>query len=110
MVCSSRILEGAKEDIREIARYLVAVSDGPAAAASFLQELREKISLACEVPGSFPFAPMPELAMLGYQTIHVKNYVALFFVEDGVLMVVHVFHQRQNYARFVLAHHRDKRS
>lgn len=109
MTCSSRILEGAKEDIREIERYLVAVSDGTTAAASFLQELQEKISLACEIPGSFPLAPMPELAMLGYQTIHVKNYVALFFVEDDVLMVAHVFHQRQNYARFVIAHHQNNR-
>ena len=102
MVYSAQITDGAKEDIAEIVRYLHAASDGPSAAESFIGEFREKLALACSVPGAFAYVRMPEFAMLGYRVMYVKNYVVLFFVDNDMVMVAHVFHQRQNYARYLI--------
>ena len=44
---------------------------------------------------------MPELATKGYRPLFVKNYVALYKVHDGAIVIAHIFHQSQDYARLI---------
>lgn len=101
MTCSYRILAEAQRELDSIVAYLLDVSDGPAAAKGFLDELDEKLGLARETPLLFGLSRMPELAALGYRALFVRNYVVLYFYRDDCVYVAHVFHQRQDYARLV---------
>ena len=44
---------------------------------------------------------MPELAAKGYRPLFVKNYVALYKVHDDAVVIAHIFHQSQDYARLI---------
>ena len=44
---------------------------------------------------------MLELAELGYRVVLAGSNVILYTFEDGVISIVHVFHQRQDYAHLV---------
>lgn len=110
MAYSFEFLETAREDLVGVLDYLNSVSDGPSAVDSFLAELSREIALACEVPDAFAFSSMPELSMLGYRVMHIKSYVVLFLLFEETIIITNIFHQRQDYARFVVAHHQGVRS
>lgn len=101
MACNYELLDGAKEELGSIVGYLLAVSDGPSAANSFIDEFEKQMGLICDNPMIYGLSRMPELAALGYRTVLVKNYIALYFYRDDSVFVAHIFHQRQDYARLV---------
>lgn len=39
--------------------------------------------------------------LFGTVVMHVKNYVVLYEAEGGEVVVAHIFHQSQDYARLV---------
>lgn len=45
---------------------------------------------------------MPELAELGYPSFRVLNYIALYKVLDGGIVIAHIFRECQDYARLVV--------
>ncbi len=101
MACDYVMLDGAKSDFESIVGYLLAASGGPSAAESFIEEFKRQIASVCDDPELYGLSRMPELAALGYRAALVNSYVALYFHRDDTVFVAHIFHQRQDYARFV---------
>ena len=83
-------------------RYLAANLANPSAALHFMDEFDRQIEAVCENPCMHALSRMPELAALGYRPFFVNSYVALYTVRENVVVVAHVFHQSQDYARLAL--------
>lgn len=101
MAYSSRILETACQELNDIVSYLSTYSKD--AAAVFLDDFEAELDLICSGVVSFGLSRMPELAALGYRCALVGSYLFLYYIEDGVVVVAHLFHQRQDYANIVMS-------
>lgn len=101
MTCECYFLDGALEELDSIVAYLRSAADGPTAASSFLKELERQIGITCENPEAHELSRVPKLASLGYRTMLIKSYVALYFIQDNAVFIAHIFHQRQDYARLL---------
>ena len=101
MTFKRKILKQAALEYRGIVDYLVRGLHSPQAARDFIEEFTNKLDLVCEMPESHALSRMEELAVLGYRPMLVKNYVALYKIEDDCVVIAHIFHQSQDYARFV---------
>lgn len=95
------MLDGAKDDYEGIVEHLIALSDGPSAARSFADEFDRQIDLVCDNPDLYGLSRMPELKALGYHAVLASGCLALYFFRDDTVFVAHIFHQLQDYARFV---------
>ena len=95
------ILDEAQREYRDIVDYLDNVLGSPQAACGFMDEFDRQLSLIADNPELFALARLPELVGRGYRTAHVNNYVMLYKATDRLVVVAHVFHQTQDYARFV---------
>lgn len=96
-----RILPRAKEELEEIVLYLSTVLGSPGAARTFLDGFVRQVDALCEHPNMRPLSHLPELAELGYRSAPVGNYLFLYRVTDDEIVIAHVFHQSQDYARLV---------
>jgi len=101
MTCELVVLPKAQADIENIVRYLAQALASPQAARNFLDELQKQLDLVCEQPRMHPLSRLPRVAALGYRTIRVKRYLALYTYRDNRVILAHVFHQSQDYARYV---------
>jgi len=101
MACKKVILDEAQREYRAIVSYLVEVLKSPQAAANFMDAFDEQLSLIAENPEIFALSRVPELAARGYRTALVNNYVMLYKAHEDKIVVAHVFHQTQDYARLV---------
>lgn len=99
MAYSSRILETAYQELESVVSYLSSYSSS--AASFFLDSFEEKLDLICSGVVSFGLSRMPELAALGYRCALVGQYLFLYYIENDTVVVAHIFHQRQDYARMV---------
>lgn len=95
------LLRSAQEEYVEIIDYLAGALDSPQAAANFADEFDRQIGIVCDNPLIYAPSRMPELAKLGYRTAHVNRYVFLYKTEGDLVVVAHIFHQTQDYARIV---------
>ena len=94
------MLPSAERELDAIVSYLSSLS--PKAASSFLDEYTKQLGFLCEGIVEYPLSRMSELAELGYRTALVNKYLFLYYIDDDMLVVAHVFHQSQNYAALVL--------
>lgn len=101
MPCSYILLEGAQAELDSILSYLCKLTGETKAARDFADEFERQIAIACENPEIHALSRIPELARLGYRAMLVKNYVVLYAYRNEVILVTHVFHQRQDYAKLV---------
>ena len=101
MAYRRRILPRAESELKEIVSYLCEVLGSPGAARSFLDDFMGQVDALCEHPFMRPLSHLPELAALGYRSAPVGNYLFLYRVTDDWVVVAHVFHQSQDYARLV---------
>lgn len=95
------ILKSAQAEYRDIVSYLVEVLKSPQAAAHFMNEFDYQLDLIAETPEMFSLSRMPELAARGYRAAHVNNYLMLYKIQGQNVVVAHVFHQSQDYARLI---------
>lgn len=95
------VLESAQEEVGDIVEYLLAVSDGPSAARSFLDSFEPLLREVGENPSLRALSRMPEIAALGYRAAFVGRYAVLCFERDGRAFVAHVLHRRRDCARLV---------
>lgn len=96
-----RILPRAEAELEEIVSYLSNVLGSHGAAKAFLDDFVSQVDALCEHPYMSPLSRLPELAELGYRSAPVGNYLFLYRVVDDEIVVAHVFHQSQDYARLV---------
>ncbi len=47
---------------------------------------------------NYGLSRFPDLALQGYHSVFFNNYVILYLEEGDVRTIVHIFHQRQDYA------------
>ena len=67
----------------------------------FVDEFEKGIALVCKHPELYPLSRMPEVAARGYRAMPVMRYIALYAIRDGKVIVAHIFHSLQDYARYV---------
>lgn len=99
MARSVRIEPEAEREVDEIAAYLA--GHGLSTLTTFLDKYEEQLELIASGVVTHGLSRCPELARLGYRTCHINSYLMLYFVEDDEVVVAHVFHQSQDYARLV---------
>lgn len=101
MAYKQQILPTAQIEIRNIVAYMADVLCQPTAAASFLDEFDYQFELVADNPRIHGLSRMSELASLGYRSMLVKKYIALYYIEGDSVVVAHVFHQSQDYAHLI---------
>lgn len=101
MACSYILLECAQRDYEDIVRYLALNLGSPKAARRFADEFDKQMRLVCETPELYALLRFPELAKLGYKPLPILRYIALYTVKNGQIVVAHIFHQTQDYAKYV---------
>ena len=101
MACDYVLLPRAQEDFEEMVRYLSVELDSKRASVRFVEEFESKILLAFEYPEMHPLSRMPEVASRGYRVMSVMRYVVLYAYRDGRIVIAHIFHSLQDYARYV---------
>lgn len=101
MTCDYVLLPRAQADFEEIVRYLSVDLDSKKAALRFVEEFESKILLACEYQEMHPLSQMPEVATRGYRVMPVMRYVVLYAYRDNRIVIAHIFHSLQDYARYV---------
>lgn len=99
MVYEAVILDEAKREFRAIVDYLCNMLKSPQAASDFMDEFEYQVSLITADPELFALSRLPELAARSYRTAHIKNYIMLYQASDGLVIIAHIFHQTQDYAR-----------
>lgn len=100
MACEVKIQPTALRELESIVAYLAGF--GSNTAASFLDEWENALEGLREESLVHHLSRFGVLARLGYHTILVKGCVALYFIEDGSVVIAHLFHQSQDYANIVL--------
>ena len=101
MTCRAAIATEAQREYEDIVGYLAETLDSPAAAREFAGEFAHQLALVREMPQMRPLCRVPELAARGYHCMPVKRYVALYKVLGDLVIIAHIFHQSQDYARLV---------
>ena len=101
MAYKARILPTAEAELESISAYLLQF--GPATAARFLDEYGKQLDLLASGVVDYGFAKVPSLAARGYRACLVNSYVMLYYREDDEIVVAHIFHQSQDYARLVVS-------
>lgn len=94
-------LETAQREYDSILYYLAEVLKSPHAAAAFHHEFTEKLRTIVETPEAMPLSHNEKLATKGYRTLRVKRYIALYRIDGNAVVLEHIFHQTQSYARYV---------
>ncbi|MGN0287941.1 MAG: type II toxin-antitoxin system RelE/ParE family toxin [Atopobiaceae bacterium] len=95
------MLPRAQADYEAIVRYLAVDLGSPGAARHFVDEFNRKISAVCINPQMYSVSRMEPVARLGFRPMRVLNYVVLYTVEGRTVILAHIFHSAQDYARYV---------
>ncbi len=101
MAYSVSIAAEAMREYEQIVSYLSGTLKSPGAAKGFVDEFMRQVDHVRDNPELHALSRMPELAAKGYRPLFIKNYVALYKVHDGAVVIAHIFHQSQDYARLV---------
>lgn len=101
MACEVKLASEAETNLTAAASYLVEALCQPRAAASMLDDFDALVATLAHFPESFPVSEEPRLNSLGIRKASFNSYVALYKVLDSVVVIEHIFHQRQDYANLV---------
>lgn len=91
----------AQRDRDAIIEYLLTTFHAPSSAVKFLDGLDEVIATLETAPQTFPLSREPRLHAMGYHKAPIMNYLALYRVEGQTVIIVHIAHQTQDYARLL---------
>lgn len=88
-------------DLDNSFKYISETFDSPNAAKNLMKEIDHSITNAAENPMIYPLCPEP-LAALGYRKIVVKNYIAVFYIneQNKTVNMLRLFHGRQDYLKY----------
>jgi len=101
MATQYKLTKQAAQEYERIVEYLSLKLKSPQAASNFEKEFLRLVDLACVQPEVFPLSQHPRLAKLGYRKLLINRYIALYSFRNNVIIVAHIFHQTQDYARLV---------
>lgn len=100
MACRVRIQPTALRELESTVEYLLGF--GPNTASTFLAERESTIEHLHDGSVEHRLSRFESLARLGYHTVPVKGYIALYFKEKNDVVIAHLFHQSQDYTSIVL--------
>lgn len=100
MACKVRIQPTALGELERTVEYLLGF--GSNTASAFLDEWENAIECLRDGSVEHRLSRLESLARLGYRTVLVKGYIALYLKEGDDVVVAHLFHQSQDYASIVL--------
>lgn len=101
MACSVVITAEAMREYEHIVAYLSETLKSLSAAKGFSDEFMRQVDSIRENPELHALSRMPELATKGYKPLLVKNHIALYKVVDSSVVIAHIFHRSQDYAKLV---------
>lgn len=87
------ILAEAQQEYRDIVGYLVSMLRSEQAARNFMEEFDKQVNLVAENPELYGLSRVPELAERGYRCAPMNNYIALYKVADGQIVVCRIVHK-----------------
>lgn len=95
------VTDEAATDLESIVSYLSGAFAEPGAAVDLLDAFDEFVQNVSAFPEMYPSVRELRLSRLGYRKAALKKYIALYRVQGKDVLVAHVFHQSQDYARLV---------
>ena len=101
MSSSIFITEQSKAEIRQITNYLENVLKSKQAKDNFVEKLRHMQEILRESPELYAISRTPEVKAIEGRVAPVGNYVMIYVLKDNVVIVAHVFHRLQNYAKLL---------
>lgn len=84
-----------------IVEYLMNELKSKQAAEHFLRDLEEAFSVVCSSPEIYAVSQEPRLKKEGYRPCLFMNYIALYRIDGNKVIVAHIFHSSQDYAKLV---------
>lgn len=85
----------AQQDLEEILTYIE--KDNVIAAASFINEIDQKISQLTQFPHSGLIPKNERLEKLGYRVLIIHQYLVFYVVKDFVIEIRRILHGRRRY-------------
>ena len=85
----------AQQDLEEILTYIE--KDNIIAAASFIDEIDQKISQLTQFPHSGTIPKNERLEKLGYRVLIIQQYLVFYVVKDFVIEIRRILHGRRRY-------------
>jgi len=85
----------AQQDLEEILTYIE--KDNVIAAASFIDEIDQKISQLTQFPYLGTIPKDDRLEKLGYRVLIIKQYIVFYVVKESVIEIRRIFHGRRQY-------------
>lgn len=101
MACKVCFTHEAEMDIESIVRYMLHSLASSAAASDFLNKLDTVVEQIAEHPLMYPLSTEPRLTAMGYHKALINRYILLYRMNGNDVVVAHVFHSSQNYAKLV---------
>jgi plasmid stabilization system protein ParE len=98
-VYNINVLPAAREDIVEIYNYIEL--DSPDAAFKVTIDIADKLDALSEFPERCPLVQDGSLAVEGYRTLFIGNYIAFFKIFEDDVFVYRVLHVRRDYPRLL---------
>ena len=99
MVSKVVITRRAQQHLRSYVGYILRQFKNKQAADAVMKDARETRDALLNVADSLAYCPDPELAALGYKTIHYRKhaYFFVFEVRNNIAYVEAVYHDLQDY-------------
>ena len=93
------VLEPAEEDLRDICRYISDELSAPLTAQDVLENIVGTLAKLSYAPKGHPRVPDEHLAAKGYRMVSIKNYIALYTVneQDKVVEVERILYGRRDW-------------
>ena len=101
MAFNVEVTEAAQESVRASIEYVRLVLGSPNAASSLKAAYDKFVMNVADFPQMYPLMEDETLRNIGYRRALVKNYVAVYVIEEDKVTVLGFFHQSQDYARFL---------
>lgn len=91
----------AEGDLAAAVSYLCDALCLPTSAVSLLDDYDTLVATLSEFPEAYPISDEPRLRSLGIRKASFNSYVALYKPMGNRVVIEHIFHQRQDYAKLV---------
>jgi toxin ParE1/3/4 len=93
----------AKEDIRDLLRYISNKLASPQSAMELLDKIEKVLESLTENPARFPLVRDERLAALGFRWLSITNYTIFFIIDERAerVDVARVLYAKRNWARIL---------
>lgn len=85
----------------EIVCYHIEHINSPKAAENFIDAMDHALSLLAEMPAANAISTKPGFDSLELREHLVMNYVLVYRIEGDAVYLLHLFHQSQDFARYI---------